>query len=143
MQGLMMDYQLNVPAILRRGDELFGEREVVSRLPDKGWQRSTYADFVSRAKRLAVALRGLGLEDGAAIVRLQAAVDLATVDPAFDPVPHVERLLDEADPGLRVEVIKALAVLPPSEERQRALARAAADPNEQVSTFAVLVGASR
>ena len=26
MQGLMMDYQLNVPAILRRGDELFGDQ---------------------------------------------------------------------------------------------------------------------
>ena len=64
MQGLMMDYQLNVPAILRRGDELYGDREIVSRLPDKSWHRYGYADFASRAKRLAVALRGLGLEDG-------------------------------------------------------------------------------
>ena len=64
MQGLMMDYQLNVPAILRRGDELYGDREIVSRLPDKSWHRYTYADFTSRAKRLAVALRGLGLSDG-------------------------------------------------------------------------------
>ena len=64
MQGLMMDYQLNVPAILRRGDELYGDREIVSRLPDKSWHRYTYADFASRAKRLAVALRGLGLSDG-------------------------------------------------------------------------------
>jgi fatty-acyl-CoA synthase len=64
VQGLMMDYQLNVPAILRRADELFGDREIVSRLPDKSWHRYRYADFTSRAKRLAVALRGLGLEDG-------------------------------------------------------------------------------
>jgi fatty-acyl-CoA synthase len=64
MQGLMMDYQLNVPAILRRGEELFGDREIATRLPDKSWHRYTYADFTSRAKRLAVALRGLGLEDG-------------------------------------------------------------------------------
>jgi fatty-acyl-CoA synthase len=64
MEGLMMDYQLNVPAILRRGEELFGTREIASRLPDKTWHRYTYADFASRAKRLAVALRGLGLEDG-------------------------------------------------------------------------------
>ena len=27
MDGLMMDYQLNVPAILRRADELYGDRE--------------------------------------------------------------------------------------------------------------------
>ena len=57
MQGLMMDYQLNVPAILRRAEQLYGDSEIVSRLPDKSWHRFTYADFVSRAKRLAVALR--------------------------------------------------------------------------------------
>jgi len=70
MQGLMMDYQLNVPAILRRGDELYAEREIVSRLPDKSWHRYTYADFTSRAKRLAVALRGLGLDDGDRVATL-------------------------------------------------------------------------
>jgi fatty-acyl-CoA synthase len=64
MQGLMMDYQLNVPAILRRADELFGDGEIVSRLPDKTWHRYRYAEFVSRTKRLAVALRSLGLDDG-------------------------------------------------------------------------------
>jgi fatty-acyl-CoA synthase len=64
MEGLMMDYQLNVPAILRRADELYGDREIVSRLPDKSFDRRTYADVVARTKRLAVALRGLGLEDG-------------------------------------------------------------------------------
>ena len=64
MNGLMMDYQLNVPAILRRGEELFGEREIVSRRPDRSWHRSTYAEVVSRTKRLAVALRALGLDDG-------------------------------------------------------------------------------
>ena len=28
----MMDYQLNVPAILRRADELYGDHEIASRL---------------------------------------------------------------------------------------------------------------
>jgi fatty-acyl-CoA synthase len=60
----MMDYQLNVPAILRRADELYRDREIVSRLPDKSWHRYTYGDFASRAKKLAVALRTLGLEEG-------------------------------------------------------------------------------
>ncbi len=64
MDGLMMDYQLNVPAILRRGDELFGDREIASRRPDRSWHRSTYAEVISRTKRLAVALRALGLEEG-------------------------------------------------------------------------------
>ena len=57
VDGLMMDYQLNVPAILRRADELYGDNEIASRLPDKSWHRYTYADFVSRTKKLIVALR--------------------------------------------------------------------------------------
>ena len=64
MDGLMMDYELNVPAILRRADDLYGDREIASRLPDKSWHRYTYADCVSRTKRLVSALRKLGLEDG-------------------------------------------------------------------------------
>jgi fatty-acyl-CoA synthase len=64
VDGLMMDYQLNVPAIMRRADELYGANEIASRLPDKSWHRYTYADFVSRTKKLIVALRTLGLEDG-------------------------------------------------------------------------------
>ena len=65
MDGLTMDYQLNVPAILRRGEELFGDKEIVSRLPDKSWHRYTYADFARRTKQLALALRNeLGLVDG-------------------------------------------------------------------------------
>ena len=64
MDGLMMDYQLNVPALLRRADELYGESEIASRLPDKSWHSYSYADFVSRTKRLVVGLKKLGLEDG-------------------------------------------------------------------------------
>ena len=60
-----MDYQLNVPAILRRGEQLFGDREIVTRLPDRSWHRYTYAEFAPRARRLAAALRNeLGLKDG-------------------------------------------------------------------------------
>ena len=65
MDGLIMDYQLNVPAILRRGEEVFAGREIASRLPDKSWHTYTYADFARRAKQLALALRNeLGLRDG-------------------------------------------------------------------------------
>ena len=52
MLGLMMDYQLNVPAILRRADELYGDREIVSRLPDKTWHRFTYANCGSKKHRM-------------------------------------------------------------------------------------------
>ncbi len=65
MQALMMDYQLNVPAILRRSEQLYADRPIVSRLPDKGWDRTTYGSTIVRAKQLALALRNeLGLSDG-------------------------------------------------------------------------------
>jgi fatty-acyl-CoA synthase len=65
VDGLIMDYQLNVPAILRRGEQLFGHKEIVTRLPDRTWHRYTYADFAPRARQLAAALRNeLGLGDG-------------------------------------------------------------------------------
>ncbi len=49
MQGLMMDYQLNVPAILRRAEQVFGDVPIVSRLPDRSFHRMTNADLASRA----------------------------------------------------------------------------------------------
>jgi len=70
MQGLMQDYQLTVPAIMRRAESIFGHKEIVTRLPDKSFHRYTYSDFVSRAKRLAIALRGLGLERGDRVATL-------------------------------------------------------------------------
>jgi fatty-acyl-CoA synthase len=70
MKGLIMDYQLNVPAILRRAEQLYGRKEIVTRLPDKSFHRYTYADFGRRAKRLASALLKLGLEDGARVATL-------------------------------------------------------------------------
>jgi fatty-acyl-CoA synthase len=64
VKGLTSDYQLILPAILRRAEALYGYREIVTRRPDKSFHRYTYADFVSRAKKLAVALKTLGLESG-------------------------------------------------------------------------------
>ena len=64
MRGLMMDYPLTLPPLLERAQALFGYREIVTRLPDKSIHRYTMADFVDRAKRLAVALKKLGVEPG-------------------------------------------------------------------------------
>jgi fatty-acyl-CoA synthase len=65
VDGLIMDYQLTVPAILRRAEQLYADKEIVTRLPDRSWHRYTYGDFVPRARRLAAALRNeLGLVDG-------------------------------------------------------------------------------
>lgn len=64
MRGLMMDYPLTLPPLLERAQALYGYREIVTRLPDKSIHRYTMADFVERAKRLAVALKKLGVEPG-------------------------------------------------------------------------------
>ena len=64
IEGLVQDFQLTLPYILRRAEQLYGHREIVTRRPDKSFHRHTYADFVSRTKKLAVALGNLGLESG-------------------------------------------------------------------------------
>jgi fatty-acyl-CoA synthase len=64
VNGLIMDYELNVPAILRRAEQLFGHKEIVTRRTDKSFHRYTYAEFAERTKRLTLALKGLGLQEG-------------------------------------------------------------------------------
>ncbi len=70
MRGLMMEYQLTVPTILRRAEALFGKKEIVTRLPDKSIHRYTYRDFAARAKKLAVALHQLGVNEGDRVATL-------------------------------------------------------------------------
>ncbi|MDI3340306.1 MAG: AMP-binding protein, partial [Sphaerobacter sp.] len=70
MDGLMMHYQLVLPAILRRAEALYGSQEIVSRLPDKSYHRYTYADMIRRAKQLAVALQRLGIQPGERVATL-------------------------------------------------------------------------
>jgi fatty-acyl-CoA synthase len=70
MQGLMMDYQLTVPAMLRRAEQFSADKEIVSRLPDRSFHRYTYADLVRRAKRLSLALQTLGVRSGDRVATL-------------------------------------------------------------------------
>lgn len=70
MNGLMMDYQLTLPTILHRAEQLYGHKEVVTRLPDKSFHRYTYADFVRRTKKLVVALQKLGVQSGDRVATL-------------------------------------------------------------------------
>jgi fatty-acyl-CoA synthase len=64
MLGLMMETPLSIPAILRRAESLFRHKGIVSRRPDRSLHRYTYGECLTRARRLAAGLRGLGLNDG-------------------------------------------------------------------------------
>lgn len=65
-----MDYQLTLPTILRRAEALFPHKEIVSRLPDKSIHRYAYRDMALRAKKLAVALQKLGVNQGDRVATL-------------------------------------------------------------------------
>src|SRR5215203_6093644 len=70
MRGLMMDYPLSIPAMVRRAQSLFGDRIVVSRRPDRTVVRATYAQVIERARRLGVALQALGARPGDRVATL-------------------------------------------------------------------------
>jgi fatty-acyl-CoA synthase len=65
-----MEYQLTLPTILRRAETLFGDKEIVTRLPDKSIHRYTYRDMAKRAKKLAVALKQIGVKNGDRVATL-------------------------------------------------------------------------
>jgi len=64
MNGLIMDCPLTIPSILRRAEQLHFAREIVTRRPDKSRHQYTYAEMVERTKRLTLALKRLGVQDG-------------------------------------------------------------------------------
>jgi len=64
VDGLMMDFQLTLPHVLRRVERYYGGNEVVSRLPDKSFHRTTWGETGRRSRQLAAALTQLGLERG-------------------------------------------------------------------------------
>lgn len=65
MDGLMMDRPLLVKQIAERAATVFGKRELVART-QTGVERTTYAQVVERARRLASALTELGVQPGIA-----------------------------------------------------------------------------
>ena len=70
MNGLMMDYQLTLPTLLRRSESYYGGNEIVTRLPYCSFHRTTYAETGRRARALAVGLAGLGLKRGDRVATL-------------------------------------------------------------------------
>lgn len=70
MKGLMMDFQLTVPAILKRAETYFGNKKIITRLPDKSIHRHSYSEFAERTKKLSVALKKLGVNEGDRVATL-------------------------------------------------------------------------
>src|SRR6476659_6265218 len=64
MQGLMMNVPLSIPALLRRTASLFGHKAIVSRSVDRSVSRSSYGECLANARRLAAAMRALGVRPG-------------------------------------------------------------------------------
>ncbi len=62
MQGLMMDMPLLVSGLLQHADRHHGDTEIVSKNVDGSLHRYTYRDASARARRLANALKRLGVQ---------------------------------------------------------------------------------
>jgi len=96
MQGTMMNYPLTLTHILERAGNLFADREVVSRLPDRSLRRSTFGEVYRRARALAAGLRKAGLERGDRVATLmwnhQAHLEAYLGIPACAGVMHTLNL---------------------------------------------------
>ena len=64
MNGLMMDWPLVIPSILRRAAQFFPEKEIVSRWADGTLHRMNYGELEGRVHRLMNVLRELGVKPG-------------------------------------------------------------------------------
>jgi acyl-CoA synthetase (AMP-forming)/AMP-acid ligase II len=64
LQSTMQDFPLTVGMIFRHGRDVFGGDSAVVTFEGKTSRRTGFADVAERADRLAVGLRGLGIEPG-------------------------------------------------------------------------------
>ena len=64
MHGLMMDTQLLISTLIRFADANYPDREIVSVTADNPLHRYTYREAFARSRKLANALKKLGIEQG-------------------------------------------------------------------------------
>ncbi|MCP5494045.1 MAG: long-chain fatty acid--CoA ligase [Leptospiraceae bacterium] len=62
MNGLMMDYQLTIPSILKRVNQVYPNKRVISKLANEQIHEYTYRDMYKRIIRLMNALKKLGIK---------------------------------------------------------------------------------
>jgi len=96
MRGLMMDFPLAIPAIIRRAEALFRHKTIATRRPDRSIAHATYGDMLERVRRLAVALRTLGVRPGDRVATLawasQSHLEAYLAIPAIGAVLHTLNL---------------------------------------------------
>lgn len=64
MKSLMTDFSLTISSILRHAERVHGRSQIVSRTTEGGIWRYTYAEAAARTRKLANALRRLGVKTG-------------------------------------------------------------------------------
>lgn len=101
MKGLMMDYQLTIPSILRRADSIFNSKPIVSRYPDKSIHRYSYGEMATRSRKLSVALKDLGINEGDRVATLcwnhHQHLEIYFAVPSIGAVLHTLNLRLSAD----------------------------------------------
>jgi len=70
ISSTMMRVPLSVNHLLERGKQLFGSREIVSRLPDGSLHRTDFSNLHRRARQLAAALVRSGVRPGEPVATL-------------------------------------------------------------------------
>jgi fatty-acyl-CoA synthase len=96
LSSTMMKEDLNLWDFLERAAELFGKKEVVSRLYTGEVHRTTYAEVHRRAKRLMGGLRALGVGVGDRVATL--AFNHFRHLEAYFAVPGMGAVLHTANP---------------------------------------------
>jgi fatty-acyl-CoA synthase len=105
MQGLMMRQPLLVASLLTHAERHHGKQEIVSRRVEGDIHRYGYRDLAQRARRLANALKGLGIQLGERVATLAwngyrhmelhfAVPGTGSVLHTLDPRLHVDELAD-------------------------------------------------
>ena len=70
IRSTMQKVPLSLNQILERAGRLYPQSQIVSRLPDKSLKRHSFAEFYTRARRLAAALLAFGLNKGDRVATL-------------------------------------------------------------------------
>ena len=107
ISGRTMNRPLLISSLIRNADRYFGDVEIVSRLEDASVHRYTYSDCHRRARQLANALAGLGLELGDRVATL-GWNNFRHLE-AYFAVPGSGFVLNTINPRLHVDQIAYIA----------------------------------